>query len=115
MKTLKVEGVYPLEFETADDVTQPLPASITKYNAKRLHSSLGYLSPEQYEKHQTRLPAKDAARHCPAHGAHSKKADRVGGQLAARGYPRLSAIRVRRAAGQSGCRAGAAASVAAKC
>lgn len=26
MKTLKVEGVYPLEFETAEDVAQHLPA-----------------------------------------------------------------------------------------
>jgi len=50
MKTLKVEGVYPLEFETAEDVVEQLPAFIEKYNARRLHSSLGYLSPEQYEK-----------------------------------------------------------------
>lgn len=61
MKTLKVEGVYPLEFETVDDVAEHLPAFIDKYNAKRLHSSLGYLSPEQYEKHHTWLPVKNLA------------------------------------------------------
>lgn len=61
MKTLKVEGVYPLEFETAEDVAEQLPAFIEKYNARRLHSSLGYLSPEQYEKQHARPPVKDAA------------------------------------------------------
>jgi len=61
MKTLKVEGVYPLEFETAEDVAEQFPAFIEKYNAKRLHSSLGYLSPEQYEKQHARPPVKDAA------------------------------------------------------
>jgi putative transposase len=40
MKTLKVEGVYPLEFETAEDVADQLPVFIEKYNARRLHSSL---------------------------------------------------------------------------
>jgi putative transposase len=61
MKTLKVEGVYPLEFETAEDVAEHLPAFIEKYNARRLHSSLGYLSPEQYEDQHARPPVKDAA------------------------------------------------------
>lgn len=61
MKTLKVEGVYPLEFETADDVAEQLPAFIEKYNARRLHSSLGYLSPKQYEEQHARPPVKDAA------------------------------------------------------
>jgi len=61
MKTLKVEGVYPLEFETAEDVADQLPAFIEKYNAKRLHSSLGYLSPEQFEKQHAQPPVKDAA------------------------------------------------------
>jgi putative transposase len=61
MKTLKVEGVYPLEFETAQDVAEYLPAFIDKYNARRLHSSLGYLSPEQYEKQHAQPPVKPAA------------------------------------------------------
>ncbi len=61
MKTLKVEGVYPLEFETAEDIAKQIPAFIEKYNARRLHSSLGYLSPDQYEKKHTRPLVKDAA------------------------------------------------------
>ncbi len=61
IKTLKVEAVYPPEFETDEDVAEQLPAFIQKYNARRLHSSLGYLSPEQYEKQHARPPVKDAA------------------------------------------------------
>jgi putative transposase len=61
MTTLKVEGVYPLDFETAEELAEQLPAFIEKYNARRLHSSLGYLSPEQYEKQHARPPVKNAA------------------------------------------------------
>jgi putative transposase len=53
MKTLKIEGVYPMAFETFDDVVDHLPHFIEEtYNKRRLHSSLGYLSPQQFE-HQT--------------------------------------------------------------
>ena len=61
MKTLKVEGVYPLAFETAEDVAEHLPHFIGKYNAKRLHSALGYLSPERFEAHNTPPTVKTAA------------------------------------------------------
>ena len=61
MKTLKVEGVYPMAFETAEDVAQHLPRFIDSYNNRRLHSALGYLSPKHFEEEQSRTPVKNAA------------------------------------------------------
>jgi putative transposase len=50
MKTLKVEAVYPMAFETVEDLVECLPRFIEDtYNRHRLHSALGYLSPQQYE------------------------------------------------------------------
>jgi putative transposase len=61
MKTLKGEGVYRLAFDTAEDVAEHLPRFIEAYNARRLHSVLGYPSPEQFEQQNTRPPVKSAA------------------------------------------------------
>ena len=61
MKTLKVEGVYPMAFESAEDVACHLPRFIDSYNARRLHSALDYLSPNRFEEEQPRKPIKSAA------------------------------------------------------
>ena len=73
MKTLKVEGVYPMAFESAEDVAghlprfidsynaRRLPRFIDSYNARRLHSALGYLNPNRFEEEQPRKPVKSAA------------------------------------------------------
>ena len=61
MKTLKVEGVYPMAFESAEDVAEHLPRFIDSYNERRLHSALGYLSPNRFEEEQSRKPVKSAA------------------------------------------------------
>jgi len=50
MKTLKHEEVSLWEYETMADVVERIPYFIEEvYNRKRLHSSIGYMPPEEYE------------------------------------------------------------------
>jgi transposase InsO family protein len=60
-KTIKQEEVYLWQYETFSDVVERIPYFIEDvYNRKRLHSSLGYRPPEEYE----RLLAKNSSREC---------------------------------------------------
>ena len=62
MKTLKVEAVYPMEFESFEDAAAYLPRFFEAvYNRRRLHSSLGYMSPVQFEEQHVRPTVKAAA------------------------------------------------------
>ena len=49
-RTLKVEEVYMFEYDNFEEASQGLTHFIKEvYNSKRLHSSLGYMPPEEFE------------------------------------------------------------------
>ncbi len=48
--SLKVEEIYMWDYESYADVIERIPYFIEEvYNTKRLHSSLGYMPPEEFE------------------------------------------------------------------
>jgi putative transposase len=50
MKTIKTEEVYLWEYQTLEDVLTRIPYFIEDvYNQKRLHASLGYMPPSDFE------------------------------------------------------------------
>lgn len=50
MRILKYEEIYLSEYETYEDVVNRMPRFIEEiYNRKRIHSSIGYLTPEEFE------------------------------------------------------------------
>lgn len=58
MKTLKHEEVILNDYQTYEDVLQRIPQFLEDvYNRKRLHSSLGYVSPVQFETQYARQAA----------------------------------------------------------
>ena len=51
MKTLKQEEILCFEYRDIEDLRANVATFIDRYyNARRLHSALGYLSPEEFEK-----------------------------------------------------------------
>jgi putative transposase len=54
MKTLKYEEVYLWDYHSVEDVKRRIPYFLQEvYNQKRLHSALGYVTPQEFE--QTEL------------------------------------------------------------
>jgi transposase InsO family protein len=59
-KTLKYEEVHLWNYETHEDVVERLPFFIEEvYNLKRLHSSIGYVPPSEFEESVLKLKPAD--------------------------------------------------------
>lgn len=59
-KTLKREEIYFREYKVFADVKENLPKFIDEvYNTKRLHSSLGYKTPDEFENEVLKLKSAD--------------------------------------------------------
>ena len=54
-KTIKNEEVWLNEYETFDQAYKYIAVFVKKYNEKRLHSSIGYVPPNEYEQQQLNM------------------------------------------------------------
>ena len=64
MKTLKYEEVYRSEYRDLEEARASIDQFIAKiYNAKRLHSALGYVSPQEFEAALRKQNKEAASRH----------------------------------------------------
>lgn len=60
--TLKREEIYATEYVDLDDLREHVEEFIERYyNQKRLHSALGYRSPEEFEQQSDRVEASSSA------------------------------------------------------
>lgn len=76
IKTLKSEEVYVWEYRSLAEVQERISIFIDQvYNKERLHSALGYQTPEEYEYSikQTSRHVLTSAPSCPTQGVHSIK------------------------------------------
>ena len=71
VKTLKVEGVYPMAFETFQDVAQQLPRFIEKYNAGACTRRSDTAAPTSSRRRTPGRRSKPPPDPCPPRGAHS--------------------------------------------
>lgn len=55
-KSVKYDEVYPSEYLSFEDVYTSIKKYVEVYNKKRLHSSIGYKSPDEFEKGLKKLP-----------------------------------------------------------
>jgi len=48
--TVKIECVYPEHYATREQARSSITDDLTYYNTERLHSSLDYVSPSEFER-----------------------------------------------------------------